>query len=94
MAEDLTFEQVNSLMNAKFEENEINGEKLMQMNIDKFAEVIGIDLILKYPQHALHLFNQITYLQTKPFECKICLKHYATSRGLMVHQCTHEKSSA
>ena len=35
--EDLTFEQVNSLMSDKLVENEINGEKLMQMDIDKFA---------------------------------------------------------
>ena len=46
---DLTFKQVNSLMADKFMKNEIDGKKLMQMDINKFAEVIGSDLINKYP---------------------------------------------
>ena len=68
LSKDLTLEQVNYLMSVKLVENEINGEKLMQMDIDKFAEVIGSDLMKKYPQNALYLFLRIMELQTKPFE--------------------------
>ena len=94
MDNNLTDKQVSSLMSAKFEENEINGEKLMQMDIAKFTEVIGIELMMKYPLNAFRLYQRILHLQTKPFECKICRKHFATSLDMRVHQCTPEKSSA